>query len=138
MSFAHPVVIRFSQVDAAGILYFSRIFEICHEAYEAWMARDGLPLTPEITSSPWLFPLVHAEADYHAPCRLGDRIEVHVGVVRVGTSSVTLEFRLRGEDGAHRATVRHVHTTIDSATFTSRPLASEIRAWAERVAEEAS
>ena len=101
MPFVHPTTIRFSQVDAAGILYFSRAFELCHEA------------------------------DYAAPMRLGDALDVHLGIERVGTSSITVLYRIRSAGGTLHATVRHVHTAVDVATFRSRPLPEPVRAWQE-------
>lgn len=138
MGFVHGATVRFSQVDAAGIIYFSRMFEMCHDAYEGWMAAAGMPLGSELSAQGWLLPLVHADADYVAPCRLGDELSIHVAVERVGTSSITLRFRVAGADGGHRATVRHVHTTIDAASFATRPLPEALRSWAVHAIEESS
>ena len=124
--FRHPTAIRFAHVDAAGILYFSRAFELCHEAYEAMLDAAGMPLRGLFETSPWLLPLVHAEADYVAPMRLGDRVTVEVAVDGVGESSVRIAFRLVGDDGVLRATVRHVHVAVDRATFAKRAVPVEL------------
>ena len=34
MSFEHRLIVRFYEVDRAGIAFFGRIFEYCHAAYE--------------------------------------------------------------------------------------------------------
>lgn len=121
-------VVRFSEVDAAGILFFSRVFEIAHHAYEDWLAARGLPIGERMARGDWVLPLVHAEADYRAPLRLGDRVRIEVSVERVGGASLTMRFELSGPDGAPAATVRHVHAAIDRATFRPRPLPAELRA----------
>lgn len=121
-------VVRFSEVDAAGILFFSRAFEIAHHAFEDWLAERGLPIRAGLERDDWLMPLVHAEADYAAPLRLGDRVRVEIGVERAGGSSLTFRFSMFGPDDRLAATVRHVHATIDRRTFRPRPLPDEVRA----------
>ena len=34
----HVHVVRFSEVDAAGVVFFSRFFELCHHAWEEVLA----------------------------------------------------------------------------------------------------
>ena len=131
MPFVYPSVIRFSQVDAAGILFFSRALEICHEAYEHFLLDRGMPISDQFSSTDWVLPVVHADVDFHAPLRLGDHVQVQLGVTQVGTASITLEFRLvRGGD-TRCATVRHVHAAVDRASFQSRPLPGSVRDWGE-------
>lgn len=48
-------------------------------------------------------PAVHTEADFVAPCRLGEEVGVVVRVARVGTSSMDLRFTVIGRDGSVRA-----------------------------------
>ena len=123
MSFSSPATIRFSQVDAAGILYFSRVFELCHEAYEAALAQAGYPLA-RLATWDWALPLVHAEADYQSPMRLGDTVTIGVTLERVGTKSLSVAFTITGPLGDH-AKVRHVHAAVDKATFAGRVLPGE-------------
>ena len=59
--------------------------------------------------------------------RLGDRVEVHVRVERVGGSSITLAFDVRSPSGTPLATVRHVHVAVDRATFQPRSLPDVVR-----------
>lgn len=129
MPFSHRTTVRFSQVDAAGILYFSRALELCHEAFEAFLADRGMPLSPQqFRGGGVLLPIVHAEVDFSAPMRLGDEVEVQVSVGKQGTSSITFSFRLLGHDGALRATAHHVHVATDPATFAAVPLPEAVRA----------
>jgi YbgC/YbaW family acyl-CoA thioester hydrolase len=123
VSFAYPSTIKFSQVDAAGIVFFSRLFELCHEAYEAALAQAGWPIA-EVTKRDWVLPIVRAEADYALPIRLGDAVTVEVRLVRVGRSSVTIGFRVISAAGCC-ATIRHVHAAVDRATFAPCPVPGE-------------
>lgn len=125
--FVDRQTISLSQVDGAGILYFSRIFEICHLAFERFLAaHEGARLTAEsMQRHDWLLPVVHAEADYRSPLRLGDPVSIEVHVESRGQSSVTFGFRVTGPGGL-AAAVRHVHVAIDKASFRSRPLPDDI------------
>jgi len=123
----HEHVVHFSETDPAGILFFSRVFEICHHAFEAFLAERGFPLARVLTDVDWLLPLVHAEADFAAPIRLGDTIAVDVKVERMSAGSITFTFALATKERGPVATVRHVHAAIDRGTWKPRKLPDEVR-----------
>ena len=123
----HEHVVHFSETDPAGILFFSRVFEICHHAFEAFLAERGFLIARVLTAVDWLLPLVHAEADFAAPVRLGDKIQVDVKVERLGAGSITFVFALSTAGRGLVATVRHVHAAIDRATWQPRKLPDEVR-----------
>jgi YbgC/YbaW family acyl-CoA thioester hydrolase len=120
-------VVHFSETDPAGILFFSRIFEICHHAFEAFLAERGFPLSRVMTAVDWLLPLVHAEADFAAPLRLGDTLRIEVAVERMGARSITFVYVVSTAERGTVATVRHVHAAIDRATWQPRKLPEEVR-----------
>ena len=72
-------------------------------------------------------PLVHAEADYHRPLKMGDRIAISMTVEKLGQSSVTFRFVLRGEGGEKRATARLVHAFVNLSDFTKRGVPETLR-----------
>ena len=125
MPFTSQVTIRFHHTDPAGIVYFAKIFELFHTAFEDLMAASGHPLSAFFARGrpDWLMPLVHAEADFKRPLRLGEVLEVRVVVDSVDDSRLAFDFEIWGED-VLRATGRHVHRAITAATFkpTSVPL----------------
>src|SRR5688500_10530099 len=75
MSFHHSVTARFSEIDRAGIVFFGRYFEYCHAAFEELLARMFGDLEQSFAAGLWTMPLVHAEADFARPVRLGDRLD---------------------------------------------------------------
>jgi 4-hydroxybenzoyl-CoA thioesterase len=119
------------EVDAAGIVFFARYFQWCHEAMATMLdAIDGgyarLILAHRIG-----FPTVHAEADYRAPIRYGDVVRVAVRVENVGRSSCTLRFdveRSGPAGGAAAAVVRHVVVASNVDAMRSTPIPDEVRA----------
>ena len=112
MTYSHTCTVRFAHVDRAGIAYFARAFEYAHEAFEELLGAAGLASV--FDAEEWGMPLVHAEADYRAPMRLGDRIAVRATVAALSPRTITVAFELVGEaDGRLRASVRHVHAFVE-------------------------
>jgi len=122
---AHHTV-RFNEVDGANILFFSRLFEICHVAYEELLDEAGAGLREMLEDRDWRMPVVHADGDFIAPMRLGDVITVEVSIAKTGRSSITWQFELLGSAGSPLARARHVHAAVDTASFTSRPIPEEL------------
>jgi 4-hydroxybenzoyl-CoA thioesterase len=131
-----PVVyqraVRFEEVDAAGIAFFARFFNWCHEAMERFF--DGVPggYIDLITRRRVGFPAVHVVADWKSPLRYGDTVRIETSVRKVGTTSATFRYVLeRASDGVHVATIEHVTVATDLDTMTKRALPDDCRALLE-------
>lgn len=99
----HPVEVRFGDCDPAGIIYFPRFFALFHDAMETWFpARLGLAYAELVVGRKIGFPAVHTEADFRAPCALGDAITVELRVARLGRSTIDLRYVVRGAAGEPR------------------------------------
>ena len=102
-------------------MFFARYFDLVHRAYEEFLEHIGQPLMPELHASDAAFPLVHVEADYRHPLRMGDRIEIDVAVERLGPGSFTLGHTVRrvssryppGSGGAVVARLMTVHASVN-------------------------
>ncbi len=125
MAFVHTVTVRFHETDRAGIVFFGRFFEYCHIVYEE-MLIQALGGMETMFENGWSMPLVHAEADYKKPLRLGDRIPVHLTVERLGKGSITFSYSLKGYDGEERASAKLVHAFVDMETFEGRSAPPEL------------
>ncbi|MCO5168654.1 MAG: acyl-CoA thioesterase [Planctomycetes bacterium] len=112
-AFERTLLVHFHEIDRAGIVYFARIFEYCHRVYEELLAEVVGPLEAFFQQKDWGLPLVHAEADYARPLRLGDRVRVRLVVERLGERSVTFGYTLTcAATGEPRATARLVHACV--------------------------
>jgi len=131
--FRRPV--RFVEVDAAGIVFFTRYHEYCHDAleglfgelpggYAALFAQRGLGI-----------PTVHLETDFKSPLRFGDVARFEIAIERIGRTSVTFRHIIRREsDGLVAATVRHVVVMTQISTLTPIPVPADIRELLDRYA----
>jgi acyl-CoA thioesterase FadM len=114
VAFVHHVTARFYEVDRAGILFFGRVFEMCHAAYEELLLSIGLGIEQLFEVERTGMPLVHVEADFGRPIRMHDRLDVSLTVERLGDRSVSFAFRITGAGapGDLRATARLVHAFV--------------------------
>jgi YbgC/YbaW family acyl-CoA thioester hydrolase len=129
-SFAEQHSIRFQDVDAAGIIFYPRLFEHCHDVLVSFFAAHGSPLDQVLREGNWIAPIRHAEADYFRPLRFGDRVEVAIVRARLQATEVTLGFRLArlSEDAEVCAVAQSVHTFVDPRTFMRIPVPETLAA----------
>jgi 1,4-dihydroxy-2-naphthoyl-CoA hydrolase len=125
--FRQEFVVALHEIDAAGVMFFGHLFRHAHDAYEAFMADLGLPLSAVIQQRRWRLPLVHAEADYRAPLRHGERIEVQLAIAELGGSAFTVSYRFQDAAGGLRATAKTVHVNLAADGAGSAPLPQELR-----------
>lgn len=125
----HSVTVRLHHTDAAGVLFYGRLFELVQEAFEAALAAGGLPLADLLRDGGLRLPVVHAEADYHAPVRVGDVLEVRVAF-RAGDRSLRLDAEIADGAGRPVGAAHVVHAAVDPVTGTVVPLPDAVRALA--------
>ncbi|MBL4845357.1 MAG: acyl-CoA thioesterase [Planctomycetes bacterium] len=126
--FITRVRVRFHEIDRAGIAYFARSFQYCHETFEDMLARAlDVDLERFFRESTWMLPLVHAESDYRMPIVLGQDLRIELKIARVGKTSVHFAYRIIGEpDGVERGKVTLVHSCVERQGFITRPLPDEL------------
>ncbi|MFQ6609558.1 MAG: acyl-CoA thioesterase [Fidelibacterota bacterium] len=106
--------VRFSEVDAAGVVFFARAIEYFHMAYEDFMTSIGLDLHQQFIKAGTALPVVHVEADYKRAMKLGEVLDVHVAVGAVGTRSYTMKYKIIGQDGSLRVTGETKNVFVDA------------------------
>ena len=127
MSFRTMLPVRFQDVDAGGVLFFGRIFDYCHQAYEEFVATSGVDTAHYFAGAEYLVPIAHAEADYRAPIRHGERVAVSIEVTRVGRASFRLSYRVTGPKGDLRVEAASVHAFVDRSTMKAIPIPAPLR-----------
>ncbi|MFH1842432.1 MAG: thioesterase family protein, partial [bacterium] len=65
--------------------------------------------------------------DYFRSLTLGDRVLVEVRLVRLGTTSFTIDYQLTRTDGAPVGRCRMVHVAIDKVDRNKIPLPDAIK-----------
>ena len=105
--------VRIHDTDLAGLLYFPRIYRFANDALEDFLIASEINLEHFFHKENTLFVVVHSEADYYNPLRVGDHVNVHVIVENIGNTSFKLLYQIYKEDKTHMATVRIVYVYID-------------------------
>jgi YbgC/YbaW family acyl-CoA thioester hydrolase len=127
--FDYEMRVRLQHTDAAGVVFFSEQFALAHAAYEAYLASQQLPLEQFIDEGEVHLPIIHADADFQAPLRLGDRLHLQLRSDRVGDSSFALATRIiRADDGTVTSEITTVHVAVDSEAREKVALPDRLRA----------
>ena len=121
MAFSRRYPIRFGDIDHAGIAFYPALLRLCHDAFEdAWALGMGRPYQGVCDDEHLGFPAVHIEADFTAPLRYGNEVEVVVTVTRIGTRSVTWRYQFRRQpDGVPAAELSVTTATVNLQDFTA-------------------
>ncbi len=94
--------IEFVDTDMGGIVHFSRFYVFMEQTEHAFLrsvgANPGSYRDPEGRKVGW--PRVAASCEFLSPARFGDEIDIHLTILRKGSSSLTYGFDIRREDTA--------------------------------------
>ena len=88
--FIHSGVVEFAHTDMAGIVHFSEYYKYFESAESAFFRSQGLSLMDTFDGGRLQWPRVFSSFDFISPMTFGDEFALHLSVLRVGTTSVTL------------------------------------------------
>src|ERR1044071_2737457 len=95
--FTTTILVRFGDLDAAGIAYYPNLVNFLHESFEDFFSGHvGRPY-PEVYREGIGFPTVKREVEFLRPVHYGDHVEVRVTVERLGRSSVQIRYEAQVE-----------------------------------------
>lgn len=116
-------VVRFSDCDPAGIVFFPNYYLMLNGVVEDWWAHMGHPWTTTIVQRRLGAPTAQLDASFLAPSKFGDAIDFHLKVESLGNTSLMLVHRVIGSDGRERVRFRQrmVCTSLDTHRPVSWP-----------------
>jgi acyl-CoA thioester hydrolase len=88
-------IVEFSDTDMAGIVHHAVFYRYMESAEHAFFRSLGLSVAPPKTPASVGWPRVHTEADFSAPLRFEDEVEIQLLVAEKKTKALTYAFRLR-------------------------------------------
>jgi 1,4-dihydroxy-2-naphthoyl-CoA hydrolase len=130
LPFTHHRTIRFSDTDAAGVVYFANVLSICHEAYEASLAASGINLQSFFNNPAAAIPITHASVDFLRPMFCGDPVVIHLTPQQLSENKFEITYQLvatSSEQQLAKAITRHV--CIDPTTRKKIQLPDAIAQW---------
>jgi 4-hydroxybenzoyl-CoA thioesterase len=126
--FSEHLVVRLPHTDAAGVIFYPRIFEIEQELFERWLELGGFSIREMLNGRLAPTPIVHCEADYRLPVRAGDTMTAQLAGIDIGRSGYTLQWAFaRGKEPAISVRVKRV--AIDPRLGESIDLPDAFRQW---------
>ena len=128
--FRRPRLIRFSDCDPAGIVFYPQYFVMLNGLVEDWV-NEGLGLSYHglVAQRRIGLPTVKLEVDFRAVSRMGDQVTLGLAVERLGSRSMTLAVRCFGaESGEVRMQMAQVIVTTSLETHRAVAIPDDMRA----------
>jgi acyl-CoA thioester hydrolase len=93
-AFFHPLRVRYADTDAQGHVYFANHLTYADEGLSAWMRHIGWS-SARTEQAGIDFVFADAHAQYKARALFEDLLHIHVGVARIGRTSLVTRFVIR-------------------------------------------
>jgi 1,4-dihydroxy-2-naphthoyl-CoA hydrolase len=134
MAFVYQRTVRFSDTDAAGVVYFANVLSMCHETYEASLAASEIDIQRFFSGLDGAIPIVHAHVDFLKPMHCGDRLLIHLTPKLLTEHKFEIHYEIYFEDQPDQLISQAVtqHICIDPAKRLRVPLPVWMTEWIER------
>ena len=126
--FQDTVTVRLLHSDAAGVIFFPNAFLLEQESFERLLEAGDIRMREMLDGVLAPTPVVHCEADFARPVRVGDRLTVRLAGVGIGDSSFVLAWAMELE-GAAAIAVRVRRASIDRSSGRAIVLPERLRSW---------
>lgn len=125
--FRKSAAIRFSNCDPAGIVFFPQYLVMFNDLVEDWFTHGlAVPYAEFFSTRRMGLPTVSLACDFKAVSRIGENVQLSLGVDRVGRTSIALQ--LRCEAGTEcRVEAKQVLVATSLETHRPIPLPPDIR-----------
>lgn len=117
--------INFFDCDPAGIIFYSRIFEFCHSAYEEMISSFNLKENYWMNEK-YVVPIIHSESEYVKPIKYGDEITIIVQVSQLRDSSFELTYTIK-RDKTLCSNVKTVHVFVDKKSWKKKEMCNDLK-----------
>ena len=126
MAFETSCQVRFAHVDGAGIAFYPRYFEMLNAAVEDWFAQAlGADFRSMHHDRGIGVPTVKLDAEFLAPGKLGDVLQIRITPSHVGRSSCAFDAVFAGA-GHDRVRVSATLVCMDLAAKKAVPWPEDI------------
>jgi acyl-CoA thioester hydrolase len=93
-----PLRVYYEDTDAQGIVYYGNYLKFIERARTEMLRNAGFDHAKFAKDTGTFFVVRHVTADYLAPARLDDQLEVQTTVIAIGNASMTLEQNIMRDD----------------------------------------
>lgn len=101
--------IYFVDTDSAGVVYFSNLLSICHEAYEDYLSSLKVNLKDFFSNQIITIPIIHAEIDFFKPLFCGDLINITLSPILINEKVFEMQYQVfKNNELIAKALTRHI------------------------------
>jgi YbgC/YbaW family acyl-CoA thioester hydrolase len=129
MALFHHLNLRvmWSDADPAGIVWFGVFFRYFEHAEEDLYRRLGSDRTKLLRTLGVFMPRTSLQTRFRSPAKVGDELEIGVGVSEITDRRITFAFDIR-ERGTDRLVCDASYRVacVDAASFAAQPFPGEI------------
>ena len=117
-SFVLPVRVYYEDTDAAGVVYYANYLRFCERARTEWLRALGFEQQAMMTSAGTGFVVRSVQADYLAPARLDDALEVVTRIATLRRASLLFDQAIRRQ--GQRAARCHHYPCVEDRSVSHR------------------
>jgi len=128
MSFTYEYRVHLADTDAAGVVYFTSILSICHQAYEVSLETSGINLRTFFTHPAVAIPIVHAGVDFFRPIYCGDILAISLSPQKLSLEKFEIIYQVT-VDGVVCAKAITRHVCIHTSTRVKQELPDTLTNW---------
>lgn len=89
--------VRLADTDAAGVVYFASLMNICHIAYEETLVTRGIHLQQWVKEGTIAIPILHGEIDCLRPIYWGDLVLIALTPQFLSETELVITYELTAE-----------------------------------------
>ncbi|MCY3412302.1 MAG: acyl-CoA thioesterase [Candidatus Heimdallarchaeota archaeon] len=119
--------VRFSDVDAAGIVYFARYAGFIDESFIDLLRKYGVSWDDR--KEEFLIPVVTSTVDFHKPAKAGDILTIYSAIIEIRNKYFQSVHAITRETSSIELLITGSlgRVTVDSHTFTSISIPDHFR-----------
>lgn len=131
MAFSYSRTVYLADTDAAGVVYFASVMNMCHEAYEESLAKAGINWHQFLTNSMVAIPIVHAEVSFFRPMFCGDKLLIQLVSKQINDHKFAIDYQIFSTSSSKKPLAQgHTkHTCINTQTRDKANLPEFISQW---------
>lgn len=129
--FIYLRTVYLADTDAAGVVYFAKAMQMCHEAYEESLAAREIYLQQYLATKEVAMPIVEAEINFFRPLFCGDKLQIHLAVNQIKASEFAIAYQIyaAGEPQKSLVKAQTRHVCINPRSRTRITLPEAIKQW---------
>lgn len=87
------IKIYYEDTDAGGVVYYANYLRYLERARTEFLLDKGIDVA-EYHNNGYLFAVIHVDADYKRPARLGEIIEVTTEIIEITNATINLKHQI--------------------------------------------